>query len=131
MKTKTPLDLMDPFTELLKTAKENAEEKCILLAAKYKKNVYPLVFARASTKEIFVGFLGEPSRAAKMESFDIMSSKESLSMAGEMILTSSLLKEDSHEAFFSLDSKYDDVYMSGCIDSIGHVSVLLNTLKKK
>lgn len=128
---KSASDKPNPILELIKTAKENAEKKCVDLSVKHKKNIYPLVFVRPATQEVFVGFILEPTRAAKMEAFDIMSSKESLSMAGEMILTTSLLKEESHEAFSSIDSKYDDVYMSGCIDSVGHVSVLLNTLKKK
>ena len=28
------------------------------------------------------------------------------------------------------DSRYDDVYMGGCVDSLGHINVLMNSLKK-
>lgn len=111
-------------------AKKEASVKADELKKKLGKNVYPLVFVR-SEKEIFIGFIQEPTRAAKMEAFDVMSSKESITMAGEVIISTSLIKEESHEAFSSNDSKYDDVYMSACVDSLGHVSALLNVLKKK
>jgi hypothetical protein len=111
--------------------KNEATTKAEEISKKINKKVYPLVFMRPDTQEVFVGFIQEPSRNAKMEAFDIMSSKESLSLAGEVILSSSIIKEESHEAFSSLDSKYDDVYMGGCIDSLGHISVLINSLKKK
>ncbi len=121
----------DPFFLLVEKAKKDAELKAVSLALELKKNVYPIVTVRPSTKEIFVGFIAEPTRGAKMQAFDIMSSKESITEAGEVILTSSLIKEHSDEAFYSLDSQYDDVFMGACIDSLGHINVLMNTLKKK
>lgn len=116
---------------VIEKANNEAKKKADELAKKLNKNVYPLVFVRPSSREVFVGFIQEPTRAAKMEAFDIMSSKESMSLAGETIIQTSLIKEESHEAFSSDESKYDDVYMSGCIDSLGHVKVLINSLKKK
>lgn len=118
-----------PKVIVIDDIKKEAAEKAEAIEKKIGKKVYPLVFLRG--EEVFVGFISEPTRAAKMEAFDIMSSKESLSMAGEVILNTSLIKEESHEAFHSTDSKYDDVYLGGCVDSLGHVSVLINSLKKK
>ncbi|MES2382603.1 MAG: hypothetical protein V4538_16260 [Bacteroidota bacterium] len=134
MKKKIANPLLDEdiaFTKSIIEARELAEKKAVDLSALHKKNVYPLFFVRPSTKDIFIGYISEPTRAAKMEAFDIMSSKESITLAGEIILATSLLKDESHEAFSSLDSKYDDVFLGGCIDAAGHVKLLLNTLKKK
>lgn len=120
-KEKTPIEL----------AKEGAELKCAELKKKYNKEVYPLVFFRPTTKEIFIGFMQEPTRSAKMEAFDTMSAKESITLAGEIILSTSIIKEESHEAFYVQESKYDDVYMGGCVDALAHINVLINSLKKK
>lgn len=120
-----------PTVIVIDDIKNEATLKAAEISKKIGKTVYPLVFLRPATQEVFVGFIQEPSRAAKMEAFDIMSSKESLSMAGEVILSTSILKEESHEAFYSSESKYDDVYLGGCVDSLGHISVLINSLKKK
>lgn len=116
---------------IVEEAKNQATKKAAEIEKKLNKKVYPLVCFRPATKEVFIGYIQEPTRAAKMEAFDIMSAKESLTGAGEIILATSLIKEESHEAFYSLDSKFDDVYMSACIDSISHVQVLINALKKK
>jgi hypothetical protein len=122
---------LSEFEQKVEQAKADAEQKCIELKAEHGV-VYPLVFARPSTEEVFVGFIKEPKRAAKMEAFDILMSKNSMVLSGEMILTTSIIKEASHEAFYLIDdSRYDDVYMSGCIDSLGHINVLMNSLKKK
>lgn len=119
------------FEEVVAKAKEEAEKKAESLSKKYQKNVYPIVFVRPVENKVFTGFILEPTRAAKMEAFDIMSSKESLTLAGEVIVSTSLIKEESDPAFYSEDSKFDDVYMSACVDSLGHVSALMNVLKKK
>jgi hypothetical protein len=135
MKTENPKKSPEPkadFAAIVSEAKEKAEKRCIELEAIHKKKVYPLVFVREATQQIFVGFIAEPKRAAKMEALDIMSSKNSVSLAGEAILNTSLIKEESHEAFSLIeDPRYDDVYIGGCIDSLAHVNVLINSLKKK
>jgi hypothetical protein len=122
---------LSEFEQKVEQAKADAEQKCIELKAEHGV-VYPLVFSRPSTEEVFVGFIKEPKRAAKMEAFDILMAKNSMSLAGELVLTTSIIKEHSHEAFYLIeDPRYDDVYMGGCIDSLGHINVLMNSLKKK
>jgi len=122
---------LSEFEQKIETAKADAEKKCEELKPEHG-TVYPLVFVRPASEEIFVGFIKEPKRAAKMEAFDILMSKNSIALAGEMILTTSIIKEHSHEAFYLIDdSRYDDVYMGGCVDSLGHINVLMNSLKKK
>ncbi len=127
----TAIVVVDQFDVEISKAKADAEIKANALADTLKKNVYPIVCVRPASKEIFVGFIQEPSRAAKMEAFDIMSARESLTGAGEIIINSSLLKSESHEAFSSEDSKYDDVFMGACVDALEHIKLLLNSLKKK
>ncbi len=126
MKTEnTPAVLSD-------TQEKEVQAKVAELEAKNNgKKVYPIIFVRPGTGEIFVGYILEPSRAAKMEAFDIMSTKDSISLAGEMILSAALIKEESHEAFSSTDSKYDDVVIGACVDCLQHIKVLVNALKKK
>lgn len=123
-------ELLSPLEKLVEKTKAEATLKAEELSKKINKNVYPLVFVR-SEKEIYVGFIQEPTRPAKMEAFDVLSAKESMTLAGEVILSTSLMKEESHEAFAVVDSKYDDVYMSACVDCLGHVKALMNVLKKK
>lgn len=115
---------------------QQVSDKCATLETKLGKKVYPLVYldTEVTPNKQYVGFIEEPTRAAKMAAFDEMSMKNSLALAGEKIMECALIKEESHKAFDSAYNdvtEYDQVYLAGCISCCSHVKVLTNTFKKK
>lgn len=115
------------------TTLQKAEQRAEELTAVYKdKGVYkihPIVFKDESTGDEIVGFIKEPSRAAKMAVMD----KSMMGAFGavEEILDSVLLKDVSDPRMFSEDQAYDAIHMGLVMAVYKLIEFKTNTAKKK
>jgi len=93
------------------------------------KEIYPFVVI--DNRQRFVGFIQEPTLQAKMVAFDKMTMEQSLTLAGEAILESSLVIDESDKAFTSPESRFDNVKLAAYLECTNFVKVLANQYKKK
>lgn len=122
MEDKTPEEII---AEARAKAVEVAEAKAEVLSEKEGKKVTAIVLGDSGE---FVGFIREPKLQAKKAAFDKIAT-ESMADAGEVILTTSLITEESSPEFVL--GRNDDVYLSACIACIKLVKVYHNASKKK
>lgn len=115
-----------------KTVLELAREKAAALTEEFKaKGVYqvhPIVFKSEEGEDI-VGFVKEPSRAAKMAVMD--KAMISPMQAVEEILDHVLIKEHSDPRMSSESQEFDDIHMGLAMAVFNLITFKVNAAKKK
>lgn len=117
----------EEFDIKLKEANEQAEAKAKQLSESLKTTVHPFVFFY---KEEFVfGYLKEPARVDKMRSIDMYD--QSRTQAGDIILRTSLIKEESNRRILEESPENDPIYLGAISFAIKVVEIAAELLKKK
>ena len=104
------------------------EEKAQEISKRIGLKVYPFSFLIDDTDQV-VGYIQEPKRVVKMAALDEMI--KSMTMAGEMILNTSLIKEDSDPRILSEKSEDDSIFISSCLHCVTFLKMYNDELKKK
>jgi hypothetical protein len=115
-----------------KTTLELAREKADQLTEEYKSKgvfrVHPIVFKTDDGEDV-VGFVKEPSRAAKMAVMD--KAMISPMQAVEEILEHVLIKEHSDPRMSSDSQEFDDIHMGLAMSVFNLITFKVNAAKKK
>jgi len=83
---------------------------------------------KATVEEVIVGFMKKPTRAAKMMGMNYIA-KQEIDRAGEVILTSSLIKEVSDPRLSDVSTD-DNVFMSAALICVAEIEVYSAYVKK-
>lgn len=108
---------------------QQIEEKAKDLTRLHGTTVHPIVL-KGDNGQTHIGFIKEPKRQAKMAAFDRMAMSGSLTEAGEIILNSSLIREES-DPNMGHESTNDKVYIGACLECVHYVQVYVDDYKKK
>lgn len=115
------------------TKLQAAQEKAVELTEEYKSKgvfkIHAIVFHDETTGEDIVGFVKEPSRAAKMAVMDkaVMGAFSVV----EEILDSILLKDQSDPRMFSESQEFDSIHMGLVMAVYKLIEFKTNTAGKK
>ena len=102
------------------------------LAVKHNCKIISVeILNEGSTDDYVCAFLREPSRRAKWVLLDKMQTQGLTITALEPIYFDAIIKDESHECFYSNDPKYDDTVNSGLLQYQRQMSLLATELKKK
>lgn len=107
---------------------EQIKAKELELTEKYGVKVTAFAFFDELTEEKIVGYVKEPNRLIKQRAMDKM--MLSASSAGEDILVSCLIKEESNLRILSELSSDDSIFLGACNACLAMVKVMQNTIKK-
>lgn len=111
----------------LEEAKKIALDKAAELKTRLGVEVYPFVFGH---KDGFVhGYIKEPGRLDKMQAIDLY--EQSRTQAGNLILTTSLIREESDKRILDEKLENDPIYLGAIDFSIKLVLISSELLKKK
>lgn len=111
----------------LSQAQEQSELKAKELSEKLKVKVYPFLFKFG--EEFIFGYLKEPIRTDKMRAIDTY--EISRTQAGDIILRTSLIEEESDPRILEEKPEYDPIYLGAISFSIKVVEMCSELLKKK
>jgi len=112
-----------------KSTKQLAQEKADQLSIEYKVKVHPIFFILPETGEEVIGFVKEPSRAAKIAVMDkaVMGAFS----AAEEIVPSVLIKEHSDPRMSSEAPEHDNIGIGVTMAVYGLIKFLTNVAGKK
>lgn len=108
---------------------EEIEAKAQKLSEAMKVKVTPVIFSPDDGVTQVVAYLKEPTRIVKMRALDKMTSMPV--MAGEELLLTCLVKEESDPRILSESSGDDKIYFGACYAALRLVEVSLDQYKKK
>ena len=111
----------------LKEVESESEAKAKELSAKFRVKVYPFSFY--SVDRFIIGYLKEPARLDKMRAIDMF--EQSRTQAGDLILRTSLIIEESDKAILDESPDNDPVYLGAINFAIKRVEIAAEMLKKK
>lgn len=106
------------------------EEKRLELKEKLKRNVYSYVI-KISDEDYAVAYVKEPERLVKMRVLDMLATQQGMSAAGDMLLSTSLIPEESDKRILSTSSEYDTLYLTMVTNCIELIQVYADVIKKK
>jgi hypothetical protein len=106
---------------------DESQARADAIAARIGRKVYPLAFIINERRA--AAYIQEPSLQAKLSALDELGT--SMTKAGQTILDSSIIKEDSDAAFTSLKSEDDAFRASAIMECISILEVGNNLIKKK
>lgn len=110
---------------------KDVQAKAEALSASRGKRVHAIIVSIPDSDDKIVGYLDEPSRQAKMASFDELATSGSVMSAGEMILKSSIIKEESDPRIYSDASENDAIYLGACLKCNSLAKAYAAEIKKK
>lgn len=111
----------------LEQMQEIVESKSNELSKKLGRKVMPLLFNH--NDEWIVGYVQQPTRTVVRVAVDKMEKFGKIE-AGDLILQSSLIKEESDQRIISEESEYDGVNMGACLEVLNLIDVSLSVVKK-
>lgn len=106
---------------------QEVEEQALTLGKSLGIKVYPIVF-EDENKEQIIGFVKEPTKQAKIAALEMLA--KSTIDAGEIILKSSLITENSNPRLNSVNPSDDNINISACLACAGIVRIYENLIKK-
>lgn len=113
--------------EKLEGLKTEIDTKKLELEQKNKCEIK--VFAFATKDDCVIGYLKDPDRLTKMRAIDMY--EQSRTQAGDIILRSGLIQEESDSRILE-EKKENDPFYLGAIDfAVKSVGMYLDVLKKK
>ena len=120
---------MDEIQDLtiLEKAKIDAENTAQELSIKYKKEITPFVFI--INEEPIVGYMQEPDRLSKMRAIDMY--EASRTQAGDIILRTGLLQDESDKRILNEATENDSIYLGAIDFATKFVKIASEQLKKK
>jgi len=114
----------------LEAARKEIKVKADQLTLKFGRTVTPFLFVNPKDHNDFIiGFIKDPERLDKMRSFDMYES--SRSQAGDIILRTSLIQEESDARILTENVENDAIYMGAIDFAIKLVALALDHFKKK
>ena len=96
------------------------------LSVKHGVKVTPFVFIVEG--ENIIGYLKDPSRMIKMQAIDIR--EQSKTQAGDLILRSALIQEESDKRILEEKPENDAIYLGAIDFAVNTVSIYREILKK-
>lgn len=111
----------------LEQMQDIVEKKSQELTTKLNKKVMPLLFNHKD--EWIVGYVQQPTRTVVRVAVDKMEKFGKIE-AGDLILQSSLIKEESDIRIISEESEYDGINMGACLEVLNLIDVSLSVVKK-
>jgi len=114
----------------LEALEAKVEEKRLELKEKLKRNVYSYI-VKVDENDYAVGYVKEPERLVKMRVLDMLAMQNGVSAAGDMLLSTSLLVEESDRRILSTDSQFDTLYLTMITNCIELIQVYADVIKKK
>lgn len=106
--------------------KSDAHDTALALSSQFGVRVHELFVVKDD--ELIVGYIREPNTRNKMAAVNLLS-KEQLDLCGELILSTSLLKEQSDPRLV-MGGGDDDVYVSACFGCNQFVKFYASEVKK-
>jgi hypothetical protein len=103
-------------------------EKAAILSKERGRKVYPLVVNGEDNEQI-IGFVEEPKRQAKFAAIDLLA-KEEITRAGEMLLSSTLIKEVSDYRMSSDSEEHDSIVIGAAMACVSLVQTYSGEIKK-
>lgn len=114
------------YNALLKQEPE-IEKKAQELSLKHNCKVTPFAFIYKG--ENIVGYMKSPGRLVKMQAIDMR--EQSKTQAGDLILRSSLIQEESDKRILEETDETDGIYLGAIDFAINSVTIYQELLKKK
>lgn len=112
---------------LIKEATEKATVRAKELTEKLGSEVTP--FAFYAGEEVIIGYMKEPGRLAKMQAIDMY--EQSKTTAGDIILRSGLIQEESDKRILEESAANDKIYLGAINFATKYVVWYGEILKKK
>lgn len=109
---------------------KEVEVKRLELKEKFKREVYSYI-VKIKDGDYAISFIQEPQRLTKMRAMDSMNTNGSISSVGDMVLQSSLIKEESDRRVLDLNPEYDSLYLTMINACSELISMYSTVLKKK
>lgn len=114
----------------IESVNAQASEKADELTSRLGVKVTPFVFVNPDNlKDFIVGYIKDPSRLDKMRSFDMYD--QSRSQAGDILLRTSLIHEESDKRILEERPENDAIYLGAINFAVNMVSLFANQFKKK
>jgi hypothetical protein len=113
--------------EKVKLSKEEIEAKRLALEVNLKSEVHAFELLTKDGDQV-LGFMKEPDRIVKMRAIDI--SMQSFMQAGEILLKSSLIVDESDSRILSENPIHDKIYIGAVMKAQELVSYYVDQLKK-
>lgn len=110
-----------------KEIEDAADVKSAELTIKLGRKVYPFCFFNED--KFIVGYIKEPARLDKMRSIDLY--EQSRTQAGDLILRTSLVHEESDKAILDEKEENDPIYLGAISFAVSLVQIAAEQLKKK
>ena len=117
----------EEYEAKLKETTDMAEAKAAELSVKLKTKVYPFSFFTG--EKFVVGYLREPNRLDKMRAIDLYDI--SRTQAGDHILRTSLIQEESDKEILEENAANDTIYLGAIGYAVNIVKISAEQLKKK
>lgn len=111
------------------TQEIDVDEKAKELSDKLNTKIIPFIFTIDDGTQI-VGFLKDANRVTKMRVLDMLAQSKFI-FAGELLLTTCLIKEESDPRILSNKQEDDNIYTSACLASAEIAKIYPNEYKKK
>jgi hypothetical protein len=113
--------------DILEKAKAEAEAKALELSKTYGKEITPFVFIIKD--EAIIGYMQEPDRLSKMRAIDMY--EQSRTQAGDIILKTGLLQNESDKRILDEKPENDSIYLGAIEFATKFVLIASEQLKKK
>ncbi len=124
------VEQLEEYKKELESINSQIAEKAKVLGDKIGRKVTPFVFVNPEDlKDFIIGFIKDPERLDKMRSFDLY--EQSRSQAGDHLLRTSLIQEESDKRILDERPENDPIYMGAINFAIDTVSMFSNQFKKK
>lgn len=121
---------LEAYKKELEIVNAQAESKAKELTARIGREVNPFVFVNPDNlKDFIIGFIKDPERIDKMRAMDLY--EHSKSQAGEHLLRTSLIQEESDKRILDERPENDPIYMGALTFANDSVSLFANQFKKK
>lgn len=106
------------------------EAKRVELQAKLKKQVYSYMIS-VGENDWAIAYIQEPHRLTKMRVLDMLAMQQGMSEAGQILLESSLIQEESDKRILNENPENDALFLTMITNCIELIKVYSEVLKKK
>lgn len=127
--TKEMTDL-EQVNEKFQKLEAEVEAKRLELQVKLKKQVYSYMI-QVDDDDWAIAYIQEPHRLTKMRVLDMLAMQQGMSEAGQILLESSLIQEESDKRILNENPENDALFLTMITNCIELIKVYSDVLKKK